>query len=885
MKKCTLIDICSFIAVITFLFCATAFAQNSSTSYAFSSITTEEGLSNNVVFDIHQDVDGYIWMATNNGLNRFDGYTVKSFFHSKKDSTSISSNTVRCIIEDEQGRLWFGTKAGINLYHKDTQSFESPSLKGDFSLADKEIMSLHKDDLGRLWMKASDDIVVFNTETLNATSVYNTKAILSITLDTQKIWLSNSTGTIITYDINSKSITKEAQGLLHSSIHYSDASNTLWLPSDFHPKAPIENFKYLPKLPDNLNPKHLLEINGQKTWIGTNNGLFEYNSENKTISKIFLGKSTLINQIRSLYKDNSGGIWVGTLGGVFHYDAYRKVFEHSDIVEDLDDVVMGLHAAKDGIYANALGKGLFFKAHHSSDFNEIKLPHSFPRQGLFIWDIASVSDSTFPLWLATNDGLICLNPETSYFKHIDIPTAENNEKVSFSLLDTHMDYMWVASHRALHKISKTEVKLLGSYTLGVDVNYPGIQKLVAIGASIYIATENAGLFSFDLKTEQFSKVALNENTTVNAAIWDLYASENTLWIATNDGLYKLNTKNGNAEAVLEDNQVVYSITKDDAGILWMGTDKGIKSYDPNLNSTKYYSTIDGLKNSEFNRKSVIIDSLDNLWFGGVNGISHFSPNHIKRVNPNWPYVHITSLNIVTSDSSFTVSDLSKNLVFPWEHNTLEIEYVALNYTNTVQNSYKYKMEGHDPRWVELQSPIKARYVKLPVGTYKFKVEAANSDGVWNTVGDSLQIEIKPPIWRSKTAYIVYIVLGYVLFLIFKRLKTYRIRIREVEQEKAIIAKKVEQEFIVLNNKTKVYLDELKYIKAAGNYLEFYTVNKTIIDRNKLKEITEKLPPNFIRTHRSYVINKNFIVWSNSTTATIKPNIETPLSRTFDGNLT
>ena len=110
------------------------------------------------------------------------------------------------------------------------------------------------------------------------------------------------------------------------------------------------------------------------------------------------------------------------------------------------------------------------------------------------------------------------------------------------------------------------------------------------------------------------------------------------------------------------------------------------------------------------------------------------------------------------------------------------------------------------------------------------------------------------------------------------------KVKQIEQEKEVIAKKVEEKFMVLNNKTKVYFKDLKYIKAAGNYLEFYTDDKTIIDRNKLKVIEVELPPNFIRTHRSYVVNKNYILSANSTSVIIKPNIETPLSRTFKGSL-
>lgn len=110
------------------------------------------------------------------------------------------------------------------------------------------------------------------------------------------------------------------------------------------------------------------------------------------------------------------------------------------------------------------------------------------------------------------------------------------------------------------------------------------------------------------------------------------------------------------------------------------------------------------------------------------------------------------------------------------------------------------------------------------------------------------------------------------------------RVKQAEHEKEVVSKKVEQIALVLNNKNRIYLDQLKYIKSDGNYLEFVTDDKTVVDRNKLKDILNTLPPNFVRVHRSYVINKNFIDASNSTSLFLKPNIEIPLSRTYKANL-
>lgn len=879
---------CHLICFIGSLFFNICFSQHpiEEKQYFFKSITTEDGLSNNVVFDIHQDSDGYIWLATNNGLNRYNGYNVKPFFHSKRDSTSISSNVVLSIIEDLGGQLWVGTKNGLNRYSKDKQDFDSKIKPIDFGFPSNQVMSMTLDNSGKIWITNAGNIGRFDTKSLNIDAVKNYDAFMvDTTLENETIWISNANDDIYEYDIISGNSTKKASAVEMNTTHYGAQSKSLWIPKGFQAENMPLLLRFLPSLPDNAIPKYLIELNNRISWIGTNNGLYEYNYETKKLSKIPLGKSTLTNQIKCLYRDKGSGIWVGTLGGVFRYDPHRKVFKHNDIIEDQDDIVMALHRDETGIYANGLGNGIYFKPNNTSNFKEISLSKIYPDEGLFIWDFECVPESDFPFWMATNQGVICLNQETSDFKKLNVPLNSKDENVSFSICNTNQDFIWIASHRAVHKITKINGELLESFVMNDQIGYPGIQKIITLKDHIYIATENNGLFKFSLKTKQFSNVYQKENNQIlESPIWDLYVAENILWIGANDGLYQLNPDDLLIEPVLEENHVVFSIIEDESKTLWLGTDKGIKSYDPDTHKSKFYTTIDGLKNIEFNRKSVIKDSLGNLWFGGVNGITSFNPKQVKKDNPNIPNVHIVDVRVATSDSTFSLLDFKNNITLPWKHNTIELDYVGLNYTNSPLNKYRYTLQGHDPNWVTVAKPITARYVKLPVGTYNFKVTSANSDGVWNTEGENLEITIKPPFWRTNTAYIVYVLSFIGLIRLFRRLKLYRNRIFQVEQEKEVIAKKVEQEFIVLNNKTKVYLKDLKFIKAAGNYLEFHTIEKVILDRNKLKLLEDQLPPNFIRTHRSYIINKNYIISANSASVFIKPNLETPLSRSFKGSL-
>ena len=745
--------------ICLFLFFS-GYSQTNENDYSFTTITTENGLSNNIIYDILQDKEGYMWFATNNGLNRYDGYTVKTFFHSDADTASIASNVVRCLIEDQEGGFWVGTKDGLNKYNKDFQRFEKHLIIKDSGFTSNQVMSMQFDDLGKIWLTVGNHIGNFNPKSQTIESVMGFDTFMvNTTVKNKSIWISDADEQVYEYNIDTKELKKRASNIKMNGIHYGESSKSLWIPASFNPKKQSLSFRRLPELPNNSYPKYLIELDTRVSWIGTNNGLYEYNYDSKTLTKILVGKSTLTNQVRSLYKDKAGGVWVGTLGGVFNYDPYRKVFKHNDLIENYDDIIMALHKDKSRIYANALGKGLYFKSKNSNQFDPLILTETFPKKGLLVWDIETVSENKFPLWMATNNGLLCLNPETLAFRKIEIPLADKDENISFSILNTKQDFIWATTHRAIHKIQKNDGKILDSFSMDEQIEYPGIQNISAFGNYLFIATESNGLFKFDTNSKQFSSVYLNDNEGIlDTPIWDLFVSKNTLWIGTNDGLYRLNLKKLIVKPVQEDNQVIFSITQDDSGILWMGTDKGLKSYNIDNQKTKYYNTVDGLKNTEFNRKSIIKDISGRIWLGGFNGITSFNPELIKKDNPNTPNIHITAFRVATSDSTFSIPLFKNNITLPWEYNTIELDYVGLNYTNSIQNKYRYLMDGHDPNWVKTDKPNTARYVKLPVGNYNFKVKAANSDGVWNTEGANLEITIKPPFWRTNTAYIFYVFL-------------------------------------------------------------------------------------------------------------------------------
>lgn len=768
-------------------------------SKTFELISTESGLSNNIVYDIYQDKKGFIWIATDNGLNRYDGYEFKKFYHHPLDSTSLSSNIIRKILEDEEGNLWVGSKNGLNLYRRESETFQSYTLKGNDKVTILDTQEMMLDKNGRIWFNNLRLFGYFDTKT-RLFEILNTDFYChSLTIEKkQTIWANSKWGELGSMDVDSLRFRRRGQdeSAYEKQIHYGKYSNSLWIseePSGYSLDIAVS---IIPKLPKSIEPTRVKEINGRTLLIGTNEGLFEYNYRTKDLKKTNLANSlsTLTKQIRSIYEDRNGGIWVGTLGGVFHYDAFKNNFDHFDLNSDGADVVMGIETGINGIYANALGKGIYFKENRSNTFKKISSDKIFSREELFIWGIKEIAESPYPIWLSTNTGLICYDPVNNRKRKIDLPIIDAGTEISFDIYNTDEAHVWIASMGAVHKVDKKSGKRIDGYLLNEGKNRSTVQKIIEYDKGLILATESDGLFKLDQNEGTTSFIKLRENSaeqesTFKTYIWDLHVFKNVLWIGTNRGLFSLKKGEMVAKPVFNDNQIVFSIEDDERNHLWMGTERGLIAYNINNNASRRYGRIDGLNNIEFNRRSVTKTNDGKLWFGGVHGITVFDPSKIQA-NTILPPVYVTKLRVIMPDSIFKIPHINQEVVLPHKQNTIELDYVALNYTNSSQNSYKYQLRGYDPNWVNDLSR-KARYTQLPTGKYTFQVIAANNDGLWNEVGDQIQIRILPPYWETWWFRSLIILLG--LTIIYS-IYTYRIRrLLQIERMKLRIASDLHDE--------------------------------------------------------------------------------------------
>lgn len=776
------------VKIFWLLFFLNLFVVQNNLGQSVRLLNTDDGLSNNIIFDIEQDDQGFLWFATENGLNRYDGYSFKKFQNITNDTTSIISNVCRNILKDTNGRLWIATKNGLSLYNAQNSSFTNYTI----DTKDFLIQELEQNKEGKIWFNTLAKSGYFDQEKEEFFFIDEKYSSFNITISSNNVWVVSEEGSLDVIDENTLALKNLNTNIgIRKQIHFGKYTKKLWIPILDNS---IHNILEIPKIPNNYEATKILEINKNTLLIGTNNGLFEYKINQKELKKVnFFQKETILNQqIRSLFKDSVGNIWVGTLGGVFQIDYLKKKFNHLKPIPYEENIVMGLTAGEQNLYFNNFGKGLYKYNINKKESENLNLKPSKTKENLFIWDIKQIKEDNNKLWLATNDGLIRYDAVANKSNIVKLPKGEDFYTVSFNFFDSQDNYIWVSSRTGIHQIPKSNPsnpKL--SVTNAVEVS--SIQKILETDNKVFVATEGKGLFYFDITLKTITPIYFSKKKKeiIDTTIWDMILVNDYIFIGTNNGLYKLNKSNLDVSKIDRIQNIIFSIQKDDFDRLWMGTDKGLLSYNLRTKFIDHFTKSEGVTNIEFNRRSKTKTKDGKFWFGGVNGITYFDPSAIKQ-NKHKPPVYVTKLEVITPDSTF-IPNLrkDKSIVLPYYQNTISLEYVALNYTNSIQNKYKYQLIGRDKNWVDDKGTRFSRYVQIPPGKYIFKVIASNNDGLWNEKGDSISIEITPPFWQTIWFRILTIFLILVItFGIYK----YRVnRLLAIERMKLRIASDLHDE--------------------------------------------------------------------------------------------
>ena len=813
----------------------------------FTRISINEGLSQSTVRAILQDSEGYMWFGTQDGLNKYDGYKFTIYKNDFNDPNTLSNNEITSIIEDKKGNLWIGTNGGgLNKFNKTTGKFtrfttEATQLKrinNDF------VFSLHIDSKGVLWIGTiggglsvmdlkTEKVEVFKSGLL----ALNTLEVMAICEGKEgNIWVGTNRG-LNKIDketnqvINYKFQPNNPEVLQNDYIRalFKDNSGDLWVGSygGGLSKYDYENDTFIQyqvnKKPAEVQAdlEFITSITGDdkgNIWFGTwGNGIKKLNTKTKEFTRYINNldnpKSLSYNTVWDVYIDKSNLLWVGTFGAGLNklplvenkFGLYKREVNNPNSISS--NSVRGIYEDDKGVLWVGGYSGL---NKINRENNNIKRYDDDSKVRVkSAYSICPDKDNPNVLWIGTEgNGFYKFNKETEVFKRF----FSEDIKVThiFSIQDDQEGNLWIGAQSGFYRFNKAteeyfqilkdysaKVILANKYIVCVYIDKKGF---------IWIGSNAKGLIRYNKNTNSFKEYIHKTdkpNSISSNSIKSIYEdNDGTLWVGTNGGgLNKFIEKEDKFIHYTEKeglpNNVVYGILEDEEHHLWLSTNKGISKFDKNNSSFKNFSTDHGLQSNEFNTGSYFKSKSGELFFGGVKGLNTFLPSQIKD-NQFIPPIVITSFKKFDEEINYKNILSEKNIInLTHKDNYISFEFAALDYYSPEHNSYAYKLEGLDTDWIYSDTRRFANYTNLDGGNYVFKVKGANNDGVWNEIGTSIPIYIKPPF--RKTTWFIFLCglsLLMIVYVVFKirlnqvRLKTKNKYLKKQNEEKIALLKEV-----------------------------------------------------------------------------------------------
>lgn len=808
--------------------------------YSFRHINTENGLSQNTVLSIMQDKKGFMWFGTKDGLNRYDGNSIKIFKHDDSNPLSLGNNTVWSLLEMSDGKIWVGTDRGIYVYNPLNNSFIKFNKKTRSNIEiNGEVLDMEMDKSGCVWITSSNLFkytistgeleAIFNNNADNDPKTQPLSRAWSINVDNDnQVWISFHYGGIRKYNPSVKQIKKYQQDAMGKDLTSLLISKTINIDNDFlligsfndglrimdKKNGNINTFPLGRNINQNLFVRDLGYFSDGNYWIGTESGLYIYNPTSRETTHLYHNINDRFslsdNAVYSMYEDKEGGIWIGTyFGGINYFPLPFNHFEKHYPITNKNSIsgerVSGIcEDASGNIWIGTEDAGL-----NMLDIRTKQFRHYSPgASGLNYHNIHDIITDGNYLWIATfSRGINVLNLKTNTWKYYVKGTQpgmlDNND--IFSLFKDKWNNIWVGTSTGAFLFDRKSEKFIKQDYM--QQHFVSDITEDALG-QIWFATYINGVYCFNPRTKELKNYNYNPDDPTSICHYKITSmfldSKNQLWFASEskgicmfdkakEKFIRYSMKDGFS------NNVIYKILEDNEKNLWLSSNLGLMIFNPETKQVRIFTKNNGLPGNQFNYKSGYKDKTGKMYFGSLNGLISFQPKQFIY-NNHIPPVVITDFHLLNDNNS--LSDNGSNLtVKKLKHtqSSFSISFSALSYVAPEMNKYAYKMEGLDSEWNYLSSPQQITYSNLKHGKYTFRVKASNNDGLWNEKGDLLEIIISPPFWQTTWAYVLYvIIIGATFFYIINYNKRKlenenkrKQRIFEIEKEKEIYNTKIE----------------------------------------------------------------------------------------------
>lgn len=817
-------------------------AQN----YRFDQLNVADGLSQNTVNTILKDRRGYIWIGTNDGLNRYNGYSFQVFRHQNTDPHSLKGNKVLTLLEDNAGRLWIGTASGLCIYDPEQSAFSPVRLtaKHPAGPGDPYIRTIEQDQSGRIWVGTLSGMLYVREHDGDGFRVVRFTsgpvADVSSICEDQKgtIWIGTDHAGLYCkskeqyrWSFLPIEALNGGQGFAKTIVE--DQSGQLWVGTQgagiFKISADRSDYQHYKAaqttgLQNDLIKSLAVGPHG-KIWVATDGGgLSIFDTQSETAQHLgynpYDPQSVASDAAYALFRDEEGLVWVGTFdGGVSIFNPNHKAFHHisRSLVSSNGlshrSVLSFLEDRRGDIWIGTDGGGLNIWTPGAGRFRVLT-----QADGLSSKVVTSLCEGPAgQIWIGTyRGGLQQFNPETGHLETYKYqagnPKGIRNDNV-WALLPQGEQHLWVGTLAGLDRLDLTTGSFAHWSTLSHAGEEDHAERVTTLyrgpSGTVWVGGKGVRYVSEDLG--KMIPLEVSSGSTMNQFDSRAFLEDaaGRLWIGTEGGGLFIRTANGSAirNYTMSDglpSNAIHTLYEGKDGAVWMSTNKGLSRVwmDSESGELRYrnYCKQDGLQSNQFSYNAGLQTRDGHLYFGGINGFNYFKPGLIQD-NPHAPEVALTGLKLydqyITSEDKDSplekpISQVDRLVLSHQQSQLFALEFTALGYTSSEKNQYAYKLEGFLDEWSYIGDRRSVSFTNLNAGTYTFQVRAANNDGVWNPEPATLEIVIKPPFWRTPWAYAAYILVSVFLLFGFRHALLMRERLKNNLRLKDLERRKIEE---------------------------------------------------------------------------------------------
>lgn len=798
-----------FLTILSIYFSCITTSLLAQFNYKFQQLSVDEGLKNSRVVSVVQDKEGYMWMATHNGLDKFNGTDIKHYSLSASDSVFSNDDIINCLVTSDKYDILCGTKNGnLYSYHRKLDIFQKV-LPNEQNNTLFNIYAIHADNENNIWIGTTGGLYHFHSPSARLTAVDEISQGVNaiIPADENNIWIGSARGLHLLNKETNKTEAFNADEQLKDHLSKVDIltlyshNNNLFVGTR---RSEVTKLSY---------KKNEIKMIAQQS--------FNTDEKNYPVTDI------LCSPDQENYVIAIDGI------GIFISDKNLKITE-SYVSNDNDlnalssNGVYELCYSKDNIlWVATYGGGINFADPNKKQFNiSRRIPHI--NNSLRNNAVNSIVEHNNNIWFGTKTGISIYNFNDDRWKHI--PSLKRNLQTPFHVMSMcigHDNSIWTATYgRGLIKIDpksgkrqqiqkyssgkyKTETNHLYQvisdsqgriWTGGIwgglsviderkqtyrTVNITNVRSICEVKNSILVGTL-FGLFIVDKNTFEVTRPQNSLLIKSRIICIEIHSEKDKVYLGTD--VYGL------LEWDFEKNQVspfannslpssyIRGIIWDKQNRMWLSSTGGLSVFNDSTKQFDNYNVSDGLANTEFSENAVCLHSSGQLLFGGPRGISWFFPSNITKSNQETVPI-ISSAKLfgqtlnINENGPLTENINSQNkLLLKHDQNTLSFSFGAICYTNPQKIKYKWTLEGFEDQWNGPTSVREAIYSKLPHGNYTLKLMVTNDDGIWQNHIKTIEIEITPPFWKRPVAYVLYAFIMLALILLI--LHYYHIIVQE-----------------------------------------------------------------------------------------------------------